>query len=66
MSLASHELARGVAGGPCPLEIVAAEPAGDVHDFADEKQARARARASIVFEDSPRVSTPPSVTSAFG
>ena len=24
-----------MAGGPGPLEIVAAEPAGDIHDFAE-------------------------------
>src|SRR5690606_9452330 len=31
--------AGGVGGGPGPLEVVAAEPAGDVDDFADEVQA---------------------------
>ncbi len=31
--------AGGPAGGPGPLEVVAAEPAGDVDGFADEVEA---------------------------
>src|SRR5439155_8646852 len=31
------------AGGPGPLEVVAAEPSGDVHDLADEVEARGEA-----------------------
>ena len=34
-----NSLTGGVAAGPGPLEVVAAEVAGDVHDFADEIQA---------------------------
>ena len=59
-----HRVAGGVARGPGPLEVVAAEPAGDVDHFADEIQARARACDCIVLDDSSSVSTPPSVTSA--
>src|SRR6185312_14743225 len=36
---ASRHLARRVPRGPGPLEVVAAQPAGDVHHFADEVQA---------------------------
>src|ERR1039458_4302602 len=36
----SGGLAGGYCGGPGPLEVVAAEPAGDVDDFADEVEAR--------------------------
>ncbi len=32
-------LAGGDGGGPGPLEVIAAEPAGDVDDFADEVEA---------------------------
>ena len=32
-------MAGGYGGGPGPLEVVAAEPAGDVDDFADEEEA---------------------------
>ena len=32
-------MAGGDGGGPGPLEVVAAEPAGDVDDFADEEEA---------------------------
>src|SRR5690606_35543154 len=35
----SDRLPRRVAGGPGPLEIVAAEPAGDVQALADEVEA---------------------------
>ncbi len=31
-------LAGGYSGGPGPLEVVTAEPAGDVDDFADEEE----------------------------
>src|SRR3546814_7893628 len=34
-----HELPRRVAGGPGPLEIVTAEPTGDVEALADEIEA---------------------------
>ena len=37
-------LTGGVTGGPGPLEVVAAEVAGDVNDFADEIQARLLSR----------------------
>ncbi len=33
-------MAGAEAGGPCPLEIVATEPAGDVDHLADEVEAR--------------------------
>ena len=39
----SHGFSCRVAARPGPLEIVAAEPAGYVHDFADEEQAGHRA-----------------------
>src|SRR5687768_7773307 len=32
----SHGPPGGVGGGPGPLEVEPAEPAGDVHDLADE------------------------------
>src|SRR5918911_3593404 len=35
---------RGVARGPCPLEVVAAEVAGHVQDLADEVEAGGLAR----------------------
>ena len=56
--------AGGDAGGPGPLEVVAAEPAGDVDDLADEVEAgdvAALHGAGVEFE---LVSTPPAVTSA--
>ncbi len=34
-----HGLCGGVGGGPGPLEVVAAQPAGDVDDLADEEEA---------------------------
>src|SRR5215212_3214785 len=41
---ASDSLTGAQARGPCPLEIVAAEPAGHVHHLADEVEARHRLR----------------------
>jgi hypothetical protein len=59
-----HGLGAGGGTGPGPLEVVAAQPAGDVHHLADKVQAR-RVLHSMVCWDSTLVSTPPSVTSAF-
>ena len=39
LSLTSDDLSRCPARGPGPLEIVAAQPAGDIHHLADEIQA---------------------------
>jgi hypothetical protein len=46
------------------LEIVAAEPARHIDDFADENSPGVFRLP--LFGESSRVSTPPSVTSAFG
>src|SRR5688572_4882433 len=37
---ALHNFPCGMATRPCPLEVVTAQPSGDVDDFADEKKAR--------------------------
>ena len=57
-------LRRGVRRRPRPLEVVAAEPAGHIDDFADEVQAGHVASPSSSSTTGSRVSTPPIVTSA--
>src|ERR1035437_10398838 len=39
LPIASHRLSGTKSGRPCPLEVEAAELAGDVDDFSDEKKA---------------------------
>ena len=50
-----HRLPRRPAAGPGPLEIVAAEPAGDVDDLADEIEPRHVARLMRLGVERPRV-----------
>ena len=59
-----HAAAGRSAGGSSPLEVEAAEMAGDVHDFANKEETGDFA-GSLVLLKSSSVSTPPAVTSAF-
>lgn len=59
-----HAAAGCSAGGSSPLEVEAAEMAGDVQDFANKEETGDFA-GSLVLLESSSVSTPLAVTSAF-